>query len=67
MMDEALEAREWFLEELKKRAEKAGKRVNIMGRAAWEQRTEEELPPESISKEKPIKVEMDKELKQDGE
>jgi hypothetical protein len=67
MKDEASESREWFLEELKKLAEKSGKRVNVMGRAAYEQRTGEEMPPESISKEKPIKVAVDKELKQDGE
>jgi len=48
MKDEALQARELFLDELGKLAEKSEKRVNIMGRAAYEQRIGEEMPPEPI-------------------
>ncbi|RPH51674.1 MAG: hypothetical protein EHM85_05890 [Desulfobacteraceae bacterium] len=67
MKDEALQARELFLEELGKLAEKSEKRVNIMGRAAYELRIGEEMPPEPTTKEKLMKVGMDKELKKDGE
>lgn len=42
MKDEALQAREWFLNELKKRAKKSGKSLNIFGRAEYEQRLKDE-------------------------
>ena len=43
MTDKALQARECFLKELAKR----GKPVSYQGRAAWEQRAQDEvLPPE---------------------
>ncbi|MFH2074525.1 MAG: hypothetical protein ABIJ57_04135, partial [Pseudomonadota bacterium] len=42
MKDEALQAREWFLNELKKRAKKSGKALNIFGRAEYEHRLKDE-------------------------
>ena len=42
MKDEALQAREWFLNELKKWSTKSGKPLNIFGRAEYEQRLKDE-------------------------
>jgi hypothetical protein len=49
MKDDALQAREWFPGEMKQWAEKSEKQVNVMGRAAYEQHTGEEMPPGRIS------------------
>jgi hypothetical protein len=51
MKDESLQAREWFLGELTEMAKRSGKPINLMGRAAWEQRSQEEgMPTETIEK-----------------
>ena len=42
MKDEALQPREWFLSELKKQAKKSGKRLNVFGKAEYEQRLKDE-------------------------
>ncbi len=40
--DEALQAREWFIGELQRRAKKSGKRLLVLGKASYEQRLKDE-------------------------
>ncbi len=45
MKEENVQAREKFLDKIQKLAKKSGIKVNVFGRAAWEQRAAEKLSP----------------------